>query len=105
MKILLDENLPIELASMLAGFQVSTVLQQGWLGVKNGVLLKLAEEHFDVFVTSDQGLKYQQNLAKRKLSVIVLPTNNIIRLGAVLPKLISTLNLIKTGDYVELTLE
>jgi hypothetical protein len=62
-KVLLDECLPRYLKSALAGHEVRTVQESGWSGLKNGELLNLAEPRFEVFLTSDQNLRYQQNLA------------------------------------------
>lgn len=62
MRILLDECLPRKLKKDLIGHDVLTVPEMGWRGVKNGELLRRAKNSFDVFVTIDQGLQYQQNL-------------------------------------------
>lgn len=84
MRILLDESLPRRLSRAIDGHTVSTVVEAGWSGVKNGKLLALAAEQFDVFVTADQNLQYQQNLAALPLTVIVLvATDN--RLPSLLP--------------------
>jgi predicted nuclease of predicted toxin-antitoxin system len=58
MKILLDECTPHVLKRLLTGFDITTVQDLGWTGIKNGALLQLAEQHFDVLITSDQNLKY-----------------------------------------------
>jgi hypothetical protein len=71
-RVLLDENLPHRLRPRLAEFDVWTVTRAGWAGVKNGALLKLAEESFEVFVTADQNIPYQQNLHSSKLGFVVL---------------------------------
>ncbi len=84
MRILLDESLPRRLSGELAGHTVSTVVEAGWSGVKNGRLLTLAAARFDVFVTADQNLQYQQNLADLPLAVIVLVARDN-RLPALLP--------------------
>lgn len=64
MKVLLDENLPHELRRELSGHEVFTVQYMGWSGVKNGLLLgRAAKAGFDVMVTMDSGVPYQQNLA------------------------------------------
>ena len=60
MKILLDECTPHVLKRLLTGFGISTVQDLGWSGITNGALLELAEAQFDVLITSDQNLKYQQ---------------------------------------------
>jgi hypothetical protein len=64
-KILLDECTPHVLKRLLTGFDIKTVPDQGWSGITNGVLLRLAEAQFDVLITSDQNLKHQQNLVKQ----------------------------------------
>jgi predicted nuclease of predicted toxin-antitoxin system len=72
-RILLDEQLPRRLARELTGHEVRTVQQQGWAGVQNGELLRLAAaERFEVFVTADQNLEFQQNLSGSALRVLVL---------------------------------
>ena len=67
MNILLDESAPRLIKTRLAEFSISTVQEMGWTGLKNGELLVLAERQFDVFITADQQLRYQQNLAGRRL--------------------------------------
>lgn len=64
MKILLDECLPKKLANLLTGYEGKTVTQCGWSGLKNGELLKVAQEQFDVFLTVDKNLPNQQSLEK-----------------------------------------
>lgn len=74
MKILLDECTPRLLKRRLTEFDVQSVQELGWAGITNGELLRLAEEQFDVLVTSNQNLRHQQNLAGRRLAIIQLPT-------------------------------
>ena len=100
MKILLDECTPHVLKKLLTGFEIKTVQDQGWSGVTNGALLRLAEEQFDVFITSDQHLKYQQNLAGRQLAIIQLPTNQVPLVVKLAPKVQATLERIQTGEFV-----
>lgn len=75
-KILLDECLPVKLKYRFqeqdADFQVSTVSDLDWKGLKNGQLLSRAQQNFDVFITIDQNLSYQQELARFSISVIAL---------------------------------
>jgi predicted nuclease of predicted toxin-antitoxin system len=71
-RVLLDENLPHRLRPLLAEFDVWTVTRAGWAGVKNGALLKLAEESFDVFVTADLNIPHQQNLRGSMLGFVLL---------------------------------
>ena len=72
MRLLLDESLPWRLARLLEGHQVSSVQRAGWAGVKNGALLKLAAASYDIFITADQNLQYQQNLSTLPLTIFVL---------------------------------
>lgn len=71
-RVLLDENLPHRLRPRLVEFDVWTVVRAGWSGVKNGALLKLAEESFDVFISADLNIPYQQNLQGSSLGFILL---------------------------------
>lgn len=71
MRILLDEQLPRQLAPYLNGHDARTVQQESWAGLKNGVLLTSAEAAgFDVFLTGDQNLEFQQNISTRRLGVV-----------------------------------
>lgn len=70
--MLLDENLPQLLKQALEVFEVLTVAQAGWAGAKNGALLRLAAESFDVFVTADCNLPHHQALGNLSLSTVIL---------------------------------
>ncbi len=72
MKVLLDECVPRKLRRELPEHEVLTVTEQGWSGVKNGKLLALAAPEFDLFLTVDQSLKYQQNLKGVDIGIITL---------------------------------
>jgi hypothetical protein len=72
MRVLLDECLPRKLKRCIPGHAVQTVPEAGWAGIKNGALLRLAEATFDAFVTIDNNLPFQQNLASLNLAVIIL---------------------------------
>jgi hypothetical protein len=87
MKVLLDECLPKKLKREVQADFVGTVLEMGWAGTKNGALLRLAEREFDVFLTNDQNLEHQQNLAQFDLAIIVLValTNDIEDLKPLMP--------------------
>jgi len=93
MRILLDESLPQELQDELPDHSVTTVRESGWSGLKNGDLLRHAADRFDVFVTADQNLQFQQNLSKLPIAVLVLvaPSNRMEALRPLLPNLLSTL--------------
>ena len=70
MRILLDESLPRDLAALLVGHAAVTVRDAGWSGVKNGKLLLLAATKFDVFVTADRNIEFQQNLSALPISIV-----------------------------------
>jgi hypothetical protein len=76
-RVLLDEQLPHQLRLLLT-HDVVTVAYMGWAGLKNGALLRAAEEAgFEVMVTSDRGIPYEQNLAGRKLALVMLSTADL----------------------------
>lgn len=98
MRLLLDESLPVDLADLILGHDVATVREMGWLGVKNGRLLVIASaEGFDVFVTPDRKLEFQQNLAKLPLAVLVLraATNRIQELAPLVRELLRALETVE----------
>ncbi len=72
MRVLLDESLPRRLAGAFRTIEVETVFDLGWQGLKNGALLGEAASDFDVFITADQNLRYQQNLSGFEIGVVVL---------------------------------
>jgi predicted nuclease of predicted toxin-antitoxin system len=77
MRILLDENLPHRLRHNLPDHEVATAAWMGWAGIANGKLLDLAETNgFDVFITADQSVPFQQNVDRRNITIIVLVTRN-----------------------------
>ena len=69
MRVLLDECIPVQVATELSNHDVRTIRRMGWRGKKNGELLQLAAAKFDVFVTIDRGLVFQQRIAKLRLGV------------------------------------
>lgn len=71
-KLLLDECVDRRLGKDFTGYEVKTVPQMGWAGIKNGQLLALAEAEFDFFITVDQNLSFEQNLTQFDIAVIVL---------------------------------
>jgi hypothetical protein len=77
-RILLDHGTPAPLRRALTGHSVATPHEKGW--ATNGALLTVAEDALDVFVTTDQSLRHQQNLAGRRLAILVLPTTSWPRL-------------------------
>jgi predicted nuclease of predicted toxin-antitoxin system len=105
-RVLLDECLPKKLKGEFPDHVVVMVQEMGWSGKKNGELMKLAHGQFDVFITSDQNLQYQQNLAYAKVGVIVLVAvnNRIATLKPLMPQVNLILPTIKAGEVVEVKL-
>lgn len=104
MRILLDECVPWPMRAALEPHECTTAQRQGWGGLKNGELLSRAEGHFDVFVTSDQGLRYQQNLGGRRLPIVVLSTNDLRRILAAGRLVAQTVEGMRPGQFVELSI-
>ena len=104
MKILLDECVPWPMHRILRGHFCSTVQGQGWGGIKNGDLLQRAEGQFDLFITSDQNIRYQQNLIGRRIAILELSTNDISRIEAASSLLEDTLKNIQPDEFRQLTI-
>jgi predicted nuclease of predicted toxin-antitoxin system len=98
-KILLDECIDRRFAKELTGYWVKTVSQMGWAGVKDGDLLALAAKEFDIFITVDRNLYFQQNLSHLKIAVLVLsaPSNRLVDLKQLVPKIFSVLPILTKG--------
>jgi len=104
MRVLVDECLPRFLRRSLPGHFVETAQDCGWSGIKNGELLRHAEERFDVFLTCDKNLRYQQNLKDRKIAIIELSRNSRAAVRVLLPQINEALGNVIPGAYVEIHL-
>jgi predicted nuclease of predicted toxin-antitoxin system len=95
MKILLDECIDRRLAREFISYEIKTVPQMGWAGIKDRELLILAEVVFDVFITADRNLSFQQNLSHFDLSLIVLQaqSNRLADLKPLVPKVLEILDI------------
>jgi len=102
MRILFDQGTPVPLRQHLSGHQIETAYELGWSRLTNGELLAAAEGRFDVLVTTDRNLQYQQSLSGRKLSVLVLPTTSWPKLRGQIPSIVAALASLKPGEYLEL---
>lgn len=103
MRILFDQGTPVPLRRNLAGHEVETAFERGWSALQNGVLLKTAEAAgFDAIITTDQNLRYQQNLAERKLAVLVLRTTDWRRIQKSIDRVVDAVAGLRPGSYVEL---
>jgi len=106
MKVLIDECAPRALKKHLInhGHECRTVQEAGWTGKQNGELLSFAEATFDVFVTVDTNLLYQQNLADRRIAIVVLESssNRLEHLRQHFPACVLALERIKPGEIVQI---
>jgi len=103
MLVLLDENLPQKLRLLLSGHDVRTTGYQGWSGLTNGALLKAAEEAgFEVLVTADQGIRYQQNRRGSIPALIVLSTNERTLVTAHVSEILTAINAAHVGSSADI---
>jgi predicted nuclease of predicted toxin-antitoxin system len=100
MKILLDECIDRRLSREFVGYEIKTVPQMGWAGIKDRELLVLAEVEFDIFVTADRNLSFQQNLSQFDLSLIVLQaqSDRLADLKPLVPKVLEMLDVAPRGE-------
>ena len=106
MRVLLDEQLPRHLARSLTDHEVRTVQQQGWAGLKNGELLRrAAAAAFEVFVTADQNLVFQQSITNSPLGVVVLaaPSNALEDLLPLVPSLLIAIPQSRPGQVIRVS--
>lgn len=100
MTIILDENLPRGLLRMLAPRTAATAQQAGYAGMENGQLLAALEGVFDILITADKNLRYQQNLTGRQLAIIELPTNRWPLLHPLQARIIEAVDSCQPSNYV-----
>ncbi|MBS9387743.1 MAG: DUF5615 family PIN-like protein [Dolichospermum sp. WA123] len=107
MRILLDECVPRPLKREFKDYKIRTVVEMGWSGKKNGELLQLMkQESFTILLTTDQNLRYQQNLEQAGVAVVVMiaPKNRLSDLIPLIPETKKALDVIIAGDVVEVGL-
>ena len=105
-RILFDQGVPVPLRnSLVAVGVVETAYERGWATLKNGDLVEMASLHFDVLVTTDKNLRYQQNLAQRSISVIVLPTTQWPVLKLMSARIASEIRRCETNSFLEISLD
>lgn len=102
MRILIDENLPRKLGALLEGHECRTVVECGWSGKKNGELLALADPLFDVLLTLDKNLPYQQNLDSLRVAVLIMRarSNRLADLVPLLPECLAALGTIQPRQVI-----
>ncbi len=101
-RIILDENLPQPLRQEFCDHDVVTVGFMGWSGTQNGDLIKLIDGEFDVLITGDQNLRYQQNLKERKISIIELPYTRLDQLRPLLDQIKAAIETSSVGSYTSI---
>ena len=104
MRVLFDQGVPAPLREHLRGHEVTTAFEAGWSHLSNGELLALAETTFDVLVTTDRNLRHQQNLAGRRLAILVLPTTSWPRMQPVADRISEAVESVEPGSYREIPL-
>ena len=105
MRVLFDQGTPAPLRKHLGSHKVSTAYELGWGSLENGALLQQAESYgFEVLVTTDQNLKYQQNLVNRKIAVVVLSTTSWPRIQKSLPAIVEAIGSVRENGYVEVNI-
>jgi hypothetical protein len=102
MLILFDQATPVPIRPFLEGYTVRTAAQQGWDKLSNGDLLTAAEKAgFDILLTTDKNMRYQQNLAGRKIAIVVLGRQQWPQLRAYIQRVVDAVNAATPGSFVE----
>ena len=105
MRVLFDQGTPAPLRTALVDHEVVTAHEKGWSQLQNGDLITEAEHSgFEVFVTTDKNLKYQQNLSGRSIAIVVLLTTSWPRIQSQLPSAVIAINQAQRGSYCEVNL-
>lgn len=102
MRILLDECVPWPMHKLLPDHQCSTAQQHGWGALKNGDLIRRVEADFDLFITADQNIRYQQNLSNRRIAILELSTNDLRRIVAAGAAVRDTIDTLSVGAFKRL---
>jgi len=99
-RVLLDEQLPLDLAAALPGHRVDTVVGRGWTGITNGELLRRMRDEYDALVTMDRGIEFQQNLTTVPFAVLLVrpPSNRMIHLQPLVPESLNAISALKPGQ-------
>lgn len=100
MRILFDQGVPVPLRAYLTPYAVSTAYEKGWSQLRNGNLLDAAEEEaFEIFLTTDQNLQYEQNLSNRAIAVVVLSTTSWPRIKLATDAVLSAVQSAQSGQF------
>ena len=102
MRILFDQGTPLPLRRFLTQHEVSTAYRLGWSKLSNGELLAACEGKFDLLITTDKNLKYQQQLKDRSVGILILPTTNWAELKLMVESIARKVDQMKPGEYLDL---
>jgi hypothetical protein len=99
-RVLLDEQLPLDLAVALQGHSVDTVVGRGWAGITNGELLRRMHGGYDALITMDRGIEFQQNLSTLPFGVLLLraPSNRMVHLQPLVLPILDALPAVRPGE-------
>ena len=102
MRVLLDESIPVDFAQDLAELSAQTVIGLGWAGLKNGALLRQAAGQYQVLVTMDKNLQFQQNLAAHAIGVVLVRarSNRIDELRPLVPQILRAVTAVELGEIL-----
>lgn len=103
MRILFDQGTPVPLRDHLTGHVIETAFELGWSTLENGALLAAAEDSFELLITTDQKLRYQQNLSGRRLGVLILMTTSWPRIQKSIPEILKAIDRLSSGEFLEIT--
>jgi glutamate racemase len=105
MRILFDQGTPVPLRQALTHHEITTAYECGWSKLKNGELLNAAENAgFELLVTTDSNLKYQQNLKSRRIAIIVLTTTSWPRIRQSIDTVVLAVDGASEGMYIEVSI-
>ena len=102
MRIVFDQGTPAPLRDFLIDHQVKTVFEQSWSTLTNGDILQAAESKFDLLISTDKNLKYQQNLSNFKIAILVLPTTSWPQIKLHCKMVVEATEAIRSGEYKEI---
>jgi len=102
MRILFDQGTPVPLRAFLKPHQIQTAYELGWSNWRNGELLSAAEDRgFEIFVSTDQNLRYQQNLDARRVGLVILTSTSWPRIKMKIDEIVSAIERLPIGGYIE----
>ena len=106
MKLLFDQGTPVPLRRYLHPHEVDTAAERGWSAIGTGDLISAAEaDGYDAMITTDQNLKYQQNLEGRTMAIIVLKKTSWPRIQKSVERIVAEIESVVPGDYKEIEID